>query len=180
MEEEEEDLDMDKEEEDLDMDEEEEEEDLDMEEEETEMEEEEEDLDMEEEEEDLDLDMEEEEEDLDMEEDLTINESENMAGTVFEDVPVKEEPVREQESEQVEIPSSRSADKNDEEGKKISPIVEDEDTNESGLSKQVTTGLYIGAGLVATLVLTIAWRFKSIRRKYGDVSTNENINDENV
>merc|ERR1711991_867675 len=102
-----------------------------------------------------------------MEEDLTINESENMAGTVFED-------------EQVEIPSSRSADKNDEEGKKISPIVEDEDTNESGLSKQVTTGLYIGAGLVATLVLTIAWRFKSIRRKYGDVSTNENINDENV
>merc|ERR1712196_577646 len=65
---------------------EEEEEDLDM-------EEEEEDLDMEEEEEEEDLDMElEEEEDLDMEEDLTINESENMAGTVFEDVPVKEEP----------------------------------------------------------------------------------------
>merc|ERR1719498_1729626 len=134
---------------------------------------------MEEEEEEEDLEMEEEEEE---EEDLAIIDSENMAGKVFEEVPVKDK--------QEESPSSRSADAEEiskkrnsdlPKGKQVGQELEG-NTNESEclLGKQVTTGLYIGAGLVATLVLSVAWKFKAIRRKYNDVSTDENINDHNV
>jgi len=176
------------EEEEMDMEEEEEEEedmedsdmeDSDMEDEDMEEEEEEEDLDMEEEEEEEDLDMEEEEEEE--EEDLAIIDSENMAAKVFEDVPVKDK--------QEESPSSRSADPKEtadlpkgKQGKKQGgqELEGNENESEGLLGKQVTTGLYIGAGLVATLVLSVAWKFKSIRRKYNDVSTDENINDNNV